>query len=304
MTEKTIKFEKRERALEVAEPARLEILKTYKLFIDGKFPRTESGRYFVLKDSSGKDLANVNWSSRKDLRDAVTAARNAQSKWANATAYLRGQILYRIAEVLESRREEFMREIILQGSNEAAANLEVSESIDRLVYFAGWSDKYQQIFSSVNPVASSHFNFSRMEPVGVVGIVAPNSTTLLGLVSVIAPVIVGGNSVLLLASEQKPLSAITFGEVLHSSDLPAGVVNILTGYRKELLSHLSSHMDIQSVLGCGLSDEEFAVVQRGALSNLKRCLRWTEAPETIEFESPYRISEFQEVKTTWHPVGI
>lgn len=311
MTDKTIKFEKRGRDsteesvdAEVNRKPRLNVLKTYKLYIDGKFPRAESGRYTVLKSSRGLDLANVSVASRKDLRDAVTSARNAQLKWANATAYNRGQIFYRMAEILEGRRAQFIEEIVLQGSTEQAARVEVETSIDRLVYFAGWSDKYQQVFSAVNPVASSHFNFSVLEATGVVSIVAPEENSLLGLVSSIAPTIVGGNTCVALASFEKPLCSITFAEVLQTSDLPQGVVNILTGTRKELIPHFSSHMDVNAVLCCGVSDEESARLEKEALSNLKRVVRFNPKDwYSPECEDPYRIMDLQEIKTTWHPIG-
>ncbi|MDB5038151.1 MAG: aldehyde dehydrogenase [Bacteriovoracaceae bacterium] len=312
MTDKTIKFEKRSASdeskaiegVEQAKSSRLNVLKTYKIYIDGKFPRSESGRYYTLESAKGKAIANVSLCSRKDFRDAVTAARAAQLKWASATAYNRGQILYRIAEMLEARRTQFIEELVLQGSTSEAAQAEVETSIDRLVYFAGWSDKYQQIFSSVNPVASSHFNFSILEPTGVVGLLAPEENSLLGLISALAPIIVGGNSCVLLASGSKPLCSVSFAEVLNSSDVPAGVVNILTGYRKELLSHFSSHMDVNAVVYAGDSDDEFKTIQQNAVSNLKRIIRFS--PKnwySPECESPYRILDCQETKTTWHPIG-
>ena len=216
---------------------RLAVAKTYKIYIGGKFPRTESARYYPLEDKKGNVIANICRGSRKDFRNAMVAARSAQAGWAKASAYLRGQILYRIAEMLEGRREQFVAELRLQGVAARAAEKEVDASIDRLVYFAGWADKYQQVFSSVNPVSSAHFNFSVLEPTGVVAILAPENSGLLGLVSNIAPAIVGGNSCVVLASESQPLCAVSFAEVLHASDVPGGVVNILTGYRSELSGH-------------------------------------------------------------------
>jgi acyl-CoA reductase-like NAD-dependent aldehyde dehydrogenase len=309
MREKTIQFEKpgaeaTEEKIEGARSARLNVLKTYKIYIDGKFPRTESGRYFVLKSSKGDELANVNWSSRKDFRDAVSAARAAHPKWAKMTAYNRGQILYRIAEILESRRSQFVEELALQGSSVEAAQSEVETAIDRLVYYAGWADKFQQVFSSVNPVASSHFNFSMLEATGVVSILSAQDSGLLGLVTALAVTIVSGNTCVALASSEKPLSAVTFAEVLHASDVPAGVVNILTGYRKELITHFASHMDVNATLACGISDEDFASIQTQAVANLKRVIKWN--PKNwyaSECEDPYRILDFTEVKTTWHPIG-
>ncbi len=284
---------------------RVKILKTYKIFVDGKFPRTESGRYFIFKSNQGEDIANICNCSRKDFRDAVTAARSAWAKWSKATHSNRGQILYRIAEMLEGRREQFISELQQQGSTAALAQAEVNLSIDRLVYYAGWADKYQQVFSTVNPVASSHFNFSVLESTGVVTIVAPEESALLGLVSVIAPAIVGGNSVVVLASSGKPLSAVTFAEVLNTSDVPAGVVNILTGYRKELLSHFSSHMDVNAIVYCGNSQEELKTVENNAALNIKRVVHWSDLDwEKDEAQGPYQILDLQEVKTTWHPIGI
>jgi acyl-CoA reductase-like NAD-dependent aldehyde dehydrogenase len=204
-----------------AKSKRVPVAKTYKIYIDGKFPRTESGRYFALEDKKGAVIANVCRGSRKDFRNAVVAARKAQPGWAKASAYLRGQILYRIAEMLEGRREQFVAELRAQGVANRAAEKEVDTSIDRLIYFAGWADKYQQIFSAVNPVSSSHFNFSVLEPTGVVSVLAPDDSGLIGLVSNIAPAIVGGNSCVVLASESMPLCAVSFAEVLHASDVPS-----------------------------------------------------------------------------------
>ena len=228
--------------------SRLDIQKTYKLYIGGKFPRTESGRYYHLNDTKGNLIANVCLATRKDFRNAVVAARKAQGSWEKTSSLNKGQILYRIAEMLEGRKEQFSAELVAQGETIKNAKAEVNASIDRLVYYAGWSDKYQQIFSSVNPVISPHFNFSNLEPVGVVSIIAPEKQGLLGLVSVLAPAIVGGNTVILLASETKPLTAISFAEVLNSSDVPGGVVNILTGKREELISHMASHMDVNAIV--------------------------------------------------------
>ncbi|HZZ41926.1 MAG TPA: aldehyde dehydrogenase family protein, partial [Tepidisphaeraceae bacterium] len=202
---------------------RLPVLKTHKIFVGGKFPRTESGRYYVLKDGKGRPLGNICDCSRKDFRDAVIVARNAQSGWAGRSAYNRGQVLYRIAEMLEGRIAQFVEELVSQGVATAAARREVEGAIDRVLYYAGWADKYQQVFSSVNPVASSHFNFSVLEPTGVVAVICPEQESLLGLVSVVMPAIVGGNAVVALASTGKPLAAVTLGEVLATSDLPGGV---------------------------------------------------------------------------------
>ena len=283
---------------------RVAVAKTYKIYIDGKFPRTESGRYFTLEDRKGKVIANVCRGSRKDFRNAIVAARKAQPGWAGANAYLRGQILYRIAEMLEGRREQFIAELKLQGATQRAAQKEVDASIDRLIYFAGWADKYQQVFSAVNPVASSHFNFSVLEPTGVVSIIAPDDSGLLGLVSNVAPTIVGGNTCVVLASESMPLSAVSFAEVLHASDVPGGVVNILTGLRSELTGHFASHMDVNAIVFCDGTKKTARTVQELASDNIKRVI----ARAGIDWGSesaqhPYLIRDTQEVKTTWHPIG-
>lgn len=283
---------------------RVDVMKTYKLYIDGKFPRTESGRYYILKNSDGDTIANVCKSSRKDFREAVVAARKAQHGWASKSAYNKGQILYRIAEMLESRKAQFVAELVSQGCSESSANSEVNHSIDRLVYYAGWSDKYQQVFSSVNPVESSHFNFSVPEPTGVVAILSPENYGLIGLVSTIAPAIVGGNTVIILASTALPLTAITFAEVLNSSDIPGGVVNILTGERSELLSHFSNHMDVNAVVYCGDDAGEIKKIQELASLNVKRPLIYSKDDwMKDDSQNPYRIMDLQEIKTTWHPIG-
>lgn len=284
---------------------RLEVMKTYKLYVDGKFPRTESGRYYALNDDSGNLIANICRSSRKDFRDAVLAARKAQPGWAGKTAYNKGQILYRIAELLEGRRPQFISEFLEQGYSQASAEAEINLCIDRLVYYAGWSDKFQQVFSSVNPVESSHFNFSMPEPMGVIAVMSPEEYGLIGLVSTIAPAIVGGNTVVVLASSSKPLSAVTFGEVLNSSDVPAGVVNLLTGYRDELLPHFASHMDVNAIVYCGNNVEEKTKVRETSALNVKRTLIYEKDNWLNEdAQHPYRIMDLQEIKTTWHPVGI
>lgn len=283
---------------------RIDVLKTYKIYIDGKFPRTESGRYYVLKNKDGDILANVCQSSRKDFRDAVVAARKAQHPWASRSAYNKGQILYRIAEMLEGRKAQFISELSDQGLSMAAASSEVAQSIDRLVYYAGWSDKYQQVYSSVNPVESSHFNFSVPEPTGVVSILSPENYGLIGLVSTIAPAIVGGNTVVALSSSAKPLCAVTFAEVLHSSDLPAGVVNILTGHRSELLSHFSNHMDVNACIYTGDNAADIKKIQENASLNVKRPLIYSKDNWMDDSsQSPHRIMDLQEIKTTWHPIG-
>lgn len=283
--------------------SRLEVLKTYKIFIGGQFPRTESGRYYVAKSPKGDSLANVCQSSRKDFRDAVGAARGAFGGWAGRAAFNRGQILYRIAEMLEGRKAQFVEELMLQGSTKTQGEQEVQISIDRLIYYAGWCDKYQQMNSSVNPVASSHFNFSAPEPMGVVAIIAPQSSPLLGLVSVIAPVIAGGNTCVVLASAQSPLCAVTFSEVLATSDLPGGVVNILTGFVAELAPFFADHMDVNATIFCEKDSEIKKMIREKSALNVKRnffydSMDWTKG----QGQSPYLILDFQETKTTWHPI--
>lgn len=284
---------------------RLDIQKTYKLYIGGKFPRTESGRYYPINNGKGNLIANICLASRKDFRNAVVVARKAQSSWAKISALNKGQVLYRIAEMLEGRKEQFIAELITEGETVKNAKTEVNNAIDRLVYYAGWSDKYQQIFSAVNPVASPHFNFSNVEPVGVVSIIAPEKQSLLALVSVMAPAIVGGNTVIILASETKPLSAISFAEALNSSDVPGGVVNILTGKREELFSHMASHMDVNAVVYCGKEEKHIKTISELASNNVKRVVFYnTEDWTSTECESPYLIEQMQEIKTTWHPILV
>ncbi len=282
---------------------RIAVAKTYKIYIGGKFPRTESGRYYALEDKKGSVVANICRGSRKDFRNSVVAARKAQAGWANASAYLRGQIIYRIAEMLEGRKQQFVDELKLQGSTQRAAETEVDMSIDRLIYFAGWADKYQQVFSTVNPVASSHFNFSVMEPTGVVAMMVPDDSSLLGLVSNIVPAIVGGNTVVALASESKPLCAVSFAEVLHASDVPGGVVNILTGFRSELTEHFASHMDVNAVIYCDGGKAVATKVQTLAADNIKHVIARNRIDWMADAENPYLIRDTQEVKTTWHPIG-
>lgn len=284
--------------------SRVAVAKTYKLYIGGKFPRTESGRYFALEDKKGTVIANMCRASRKDFRNAVVAARGAFAGWSATSAYLRGQVLYRIAEMLEGRREQFIAELATQGATRRNAAVEVDASIDRLVYYAGWSDKYQQIFSAVNPVSSSHFNFSMLEPTGVVAIIAPDDSSLLGLVSNVMPAIVGGNTAVVLASETLPLCAVSFAEVLHASDVPGGVVNVLTGYRAELNGQFASHMDVNAVVVSDGDAQAAGEIQREAAENIKRVVvrhdtKWASDAAA----SPYMIKDTQETKTTWHPIG-
>ncbi len=282
---------------------RLEVLKTYKIYIGGQFPRTESGRYYIPTNAAGKKLANVCLSSRKDFRDAVVSARGAFGGWSSRAAFNRSQILYRMAEMLEGRKAQFVDELVQQDASKIKAEKEVNLAIDRLIYYAGWCDKFQQLFSAVNPVASSHFNFSVPEPTGVVAIIAPQGDSLLGLVSVIAPVIAGGNTCVVLASETKPLCAVTFAEVLNSSDLPGGVVNILTGRPAELASWFVDHMDVNATLYCENNSDTQKMIREKSATNLKRVsfydkINWYGE----EGQSPYFIMDTQEIKTTWHPV--
>jgi len=282
---------------------RVEVLKTYKIYIGGQFPRTESGRYYTPKNKAGQALANVCLSSRKDFREAVGAARGAFGGWSAKAAFNRGQILYRIAEMLEGRKTQFIDELIKQESTPAQAETEVDLCIDRLIYYAGWCDKFQQVFGSVNPVASSHFNFSVPEPTGVVSIIAPQQTSLLGLVSVIAPVIAGGNTCIVLASETKPLCAVTFAEVINSSDVPGGVINILTGKPSELVKYFADHMDVNAVVYCEPDVENRQLIQEKAAMNVKRAIFYNDINwNTGEAENPYLIMDTQEIKTTWHPI--
>lgn len=282
--------------------SRLEVLKTYKIFIGGQFPRTESGRYYTPLDSKGKALANICLSSRKDVRNAVVAARKAFGPWSERSAFNRGQILYRIAEMLEGRQAQFVDELMRQGSSKVAASNEVNLSIDRIVYYAGWCDKYNQVVSSVNPVSSSHFNFSSLEPMGVVGVVAEQSTSLIGLVSLILPAICGGNSTVVLASEKLPLCAVTFSEVIHSSDVPAGVINILTGSPEEMAPILASHMDVNALITSNLETKLSNKLSLLSVDNLKRKfdyeVNWVEKDK----QALHYISDLQEIKTTWHPI--
>jgi len=282
---------------------RLEVLKTYKIYIGGQFPRTESGRTYIATNAKGEMLANVCLSSRKDFRDAVGSARGAFGGWSGRAAFNRGQILYRIAEMLEGRKAQFIDELIKQGSSKGNAEAEVNLSIDRLIYYSGWCDKYQQIFSAVNPVASSHFNFSLLEPMGVVAAIAPQGTSLIGLISIMAPIIAGGNTSVMLASETKPLCAVTFAEVLNSSDLPGGVVNILTGKVSELLPFFADHMDVNATCYCEKDAASVKIIKEKAALNVKRVIYYENKKwNTEETQSPYFINDFQEVKTTWHPI--
>ena len=282
---------------------RLEVLKTYKIYIGGQFPRTESGRYYVATNNKKEKLANVCLGSRKDFRDAVVAARVAFSGWSARAAFNRGQILYRIAEMLEGRKIQFIDELMKQDASRAQAEKEVNQAIDRLIYYSGWCDKFQQVFSSVNPVASAHFNFSVPEPTGVVAAIAPQDDSLLGFVSLIAPIIAGGNTVIILASNTKPLCAVTFAEVLNSSDLPGGVVNILTGNVAELIPYFADHMDVNATVYCEQDKTIQHMIKERSALNVKRIVLYDKITWTDNTaQSPYFIMDFQEIKTTWHPI--
>ena len=277
---------------------RLPVAKTYKLFIDGAFPRSESGRTFPVHGADGTLLANAARASRKDLRDAVRTARVAQEGWAARTAYNRGQVLYRVAEMLEGRRAELATLLSDAGLGTKAAEEEVEASIDRWVWYAGWSDKVHHVLGTVNPVSGPYFNFTIPEPTGVVGLVASGRPALLGLVSRLVPAIVGGNTVVVVTGGDASLVAVTLGEVLATSDVPAGVVNVLTGERAELLPWLISHLDVNAVDLTGADDDLEAEVVAEAAANVKRVVFGD-----VEEESPYAIADFLEMKTLWHPIG-
>jgi len=295
---------------------RLDVKKTYKLYIGGKFPRSESGRYLPAKSAKGERLDNFSHASRKDFRDAVVAARTAFDGWSRSTAYNRGQILYRAAEMLQNRASELVNEIARSAGGSgtgrmpaplqtAKAKREVTLAIDRLVHFSGWTDKYPQVFGSVNPVASPHFNFTTPEPTGVVVVLAPDEPSLLALVSLVAPVILSGNTAIVVASEKFPLPAATFAEILATSDLPGGVVNILTGKRAELVPHIAGHLDVNAIVD-GVGDTELsAKLQAGVATNLKRYSNHTATDWfTAKVEDPYWILDTVEFKTAWHPIGL
>ena len=288
--------------------SQLDIKKTYKLHVGGKFIRSESGKSLPAQSATGEFLDNYAWASRKDLRDAVGAARSAQDGWAKSTAYLKGQILYRAAEMLQGRADELVHELSRSlNVSHAVSRREVATTIDRLVHFAGWTDKYQQVFGSVNPVATPHFNFTTPEPTGVVAVLAPDEPSLLGLVSAVAPVILTGNTAVVLASEKFPLPALTLGEILATSDLPGGVVNILAGKRAELVPHFASHMDINAIVDATGAAALGAQLQAGTALNLKRyAARSLDREEwfTAKAEDPYWILDTVEMKTAWHPIGV
>jgi len=284
---------------------RLAVQKTYKLFIGGKFARGENGRVIAARDGHGNVLANYSRASRKDFRDAVRAARSAIPGWTNYSPYSRGQILYRAAEMLEGRRLELESELARVDRSGAGARREVTATIDRLVYYAGWTDKFSQILGSVNPVATSHFNFTIPEPTGVVVALTPDAPALLGLVSVIAPIIATGNSVVALASTANALAPLTFSEIIATSDLPPGVFNLLAGDRNELAAHFASHMDVNAIVDAGGDDKIGEELQAGTAANVKRYIQRAVANYFgRDGENPYWILDTVEMKTAWHPIGL
>ncbi|MFD5013242.1 aldehyde dehydrogenase family protein [Streptomyces chartreusis] len=286
-----------------SEQQRLSVFKTYKLYVGGKFPRSESGRVYEVTDSKGNWLANVPLSSRKDARDAVVAARKAFGGWSGATAYNRGQILYRIAEMLEGRREQYVREVSdAEGLSKSKAAAQVDAAIDRWVWYAGWTDKIAQVVGGGNPVAGPFFNLSSPEPTGVVAIVAPQESSFLGLVSVLAPVIATGNTAIVVASEKSPLPALSLGEVLATSDLPGGVVNVLSGRTAEIATPLAAHQDVNAIDLAGAGEDLAKELEIAAADNLKRVLR----PQPVDHTATPgidRMTAFLETKTVWHPTG-
>ncbi len=288
--------------------SRLAVQKTYKLFIGGKFVRGENGRVLPARNAKGEILANYCRASRKDFRDAVKAARTALGEWSKQSAYLRGQILYRAAEMLEMRQGELREELSrANGLREKVAAREIVLAVDRLVHYAGWTDKFSQLFGTVNPVASSHFNFTTPEPTGVVVIVCPDEPALLGIVSLVAPVILSGNTAVVLASPSKPLAALTFSEIIATSDLPSGVINIISGDRAELAPHFASHMDVNAIVDASGDAKIERILQSGGGYNVKRYIRRELAPnqwETSIAEDPYWIMDTVEMKTAWHPIGL
>jgi acyl-CoA reductase-like NAD-dependent aldehyde dehydrogenase len=287
-----------------SESERLRVRKTYKLYVGGAFPRSESGRSYPVLDASGELLAHAAQASRKDVRDAVVAARKAFGSWAGATAYNRGQVLYRVAEMLDGRRDQFAVEVHdAEGGSAKDARAQVDEAIDRWVYYAGWADKYAQVAGSTNPVAGPYFNFSLPEPTGVVAVIAPQESSLLGLVSVLAPVLTTGNTAVVLAAEARPLPAVSLSEVLATSDLPGGVVNLLTGVTAELSPWLAGHRDVNAIDLTGVAASERAALQIKAADNVKRVFvpvstDWSAEPGLA------RLGAFTETKTVWHPIGV
>lgn len=284
--------------------SRLTVNKTYKLYINGAFPRSESGRTFPALDDSGQVVARVAEGSRKDLRDAVKSARGAQVAWAERSGYNRGQILYRVAEMVEDRAATFTEQLRFSGASKRVAEREVTDSIDRLVWYAGWCDKFAQVMGNLNPVAGPYFNISAPEPSGVVGVICPAEPALLGLVSRLAPALVTGNTVVAVASDRQPMPAITFSEALATADVPAGVVNILTGHSDTLVPWMAEHMDVNVIDIAGITGELSAAAQRSAAENLKRVVGSTGEKNWQDSQSPYLIAAYAETKTVWHPKGL
>jgi acyl-CoA reductase-like NAD-dependent aldehyde dehydrogenase len=287
-----------------ASPARVAVRKTYKLYIGGAFPRSESGRSYVVTDHKGGFLANAALASRKDARDAVTAARKAFGGWSVATAYNRGQVLYRVAELLEGRRAQFVAEVrSAEGLAARQAEAVVNASIDRWVWYAGWADKIAQVHGAANPVAGPYFNFSLPEPTGVVAVIAPQASSLLGFVSVVTPAVVTGNAVVAVASERCPLPAVTLSEVLATSDVPGGVINVLTGHTAEIAPWLASHMDVNAIDLSGAPDELAGELALAAAENLKRVVRPGPGQDWMQTPGLDRMLAYLETKTVWHPAG-
>jgi acyl-CoA reductase-like NAD-dependent aldehyde dehydrogenase len=286
---------------------RIPVRKTYKLYVGGAFPRSESGRSYEVTDSKGHFLANAAMGSRKDARDAVVAARKAFDGWSAATAYNRGQVLYRVAELMEGRRAQFVEEVVAgEGLTARKADAVVDAAIDRWVWYAGWSDKVAAVSGSANPVAGPYFDFSVPEPTGVVAVLAPQRSSLLGLVSVIAPAVVTGNTVVVLASENSPLPAITLSEVLATSDVPGGVINVITGRTAEVAPWLASHMDVNAIDLVGAAEGDLVALEVAAADNLKRVLRADAARDGDWTRTPglERLLGYLETKTVWHPIGV
>ena len=285
---------------------RLAVRKTYKLYVGGAFPRSESGRTYEVTDARGRFLANASWASRKDARDAVVAARAAFGKWSRTTAYNRGQVLYRVAEVMEGRHAQFCDEVAAgEGLSSLKARTAVDAAVDRWVWYAGWTDKLAAVLGSANPVAGPYFDFSLPEPTGVVAVLAPQRSSLLGLVSVLAPVLTGGNTAVVVTSKERPLPAVTLGEVLATSDLPAGVVNLLTGDATELGPWLAEHADVDAIDLAGAPPGCAMELERSAAGTVKRVLRApAEEPDWTADPGLRRMTPFLETKTVWHPMGV
>ena len=285
---------------------RLPIIKTPKVYVGGAFIRSESARTFPLKDAAGHFFANIPQCTRKDLRNAIEAAAKAGPGWAKRTPYNRGQIIYRLGEMLEARKADMADALAVGGASKAAATKEITATIDRLIYYAGWADKYEQVLGNVNPVASPHFNFTVTEPMGIVGVLAPDEAPLLALISLVAPAITSGNTVVALASTVRPYPAIVMGEMLATSDLPGGVVNLLTGFRKEMVPTFATHAHLRAVAGVASADER-KTLEVGAAESVKRT-KLTKSEEPVDWyskdaEGLYEIRSFVEFKTTWHPIG-